>query len=258
MVNDPHKVLGVSENATQDEIKKAYRQLAKKYHPDLNPGDETAAAKMNEINEAYDMLMNPEKYRAQRMQNGYGGYNPGGYNTNNGQQGRTYRTYTYGAGPFGGWTYTNVDFEDFFGGAYANSNTNSNADFMHAEVEKDDTYDFRKAVDEINGKKFSDALNSLMRVPSYARNARWYYLCALANYGLGNTVQASADIQKAVNEASDNMTYRRAYQGINRSSQTYERNARTYNTNFGGVGGLCCSMALSQLLCGNPCFFCFC
>ena len=257
MVNEPHKILGVSENATQDEIKKAYRQMAKKYHPDLNPGDENAAKKMNEINEAYDMLMNPDKYRAQRAQASYGGY-PGGYNTYNGQQGRTYRTYTYGAGPFGGWTYTNVDFEDFFGGASANNSANGNADFMHAEVETDDTYDFRKAVSEINSKKFSDALNSLMRVPSFARKTRWYYLNALANYGLGNTVQASADIQKAVNEEPNNMTYRRAYQGINRSSQTYERNARTYNNSFGGVGGLCCSMALSQILCGNPCFFCFC
>ena len=258
MVNEPHKILGVSENATQDEIKKAYRQMAKKYHPDLNPGDENAAKKMNEINEAYDMLMNPEKYRTQQAQSAYGGY-PGGYNTyNNGQQGRTYRTYTYGAGPFGGWTYTNMDFEDFFGGAYANQNANSNADFMNPQVETDDTYDFRKAIGEINSKKFSDALNSLMRVPSYARKARWYYLSALANYGLGNTVQASADIQKAVNEEPDNMTYRRAYQGINRSSQSYERNARTYNAGFGGVGSLCCSMALSQLLCGNPCFFCFC
>ncbi|MBQ6896904.1 MAG: J domain-containing protein, partial [Oscillospiraceae bacterium] len=118
MVNEPHKILGVSENATQDEIKKAYRQMAKKYHPDLNPGDENAAKKMNEINEAYDMLMNPEKYRTQQAQNTYGGY-PGGYGTYNGQQGRTYRTYIYGTGPFGGWTYTNVDFEDFFGGAYA-------------------------------------------------------------------------------------------------------------------------------------------
>lgn len=256
MVNEPHKILGVSENATQDEIKKAYRQMAKKYHPDLNPGDENAAKKMNEINEAYDMLMNPEKYRTQRAANSYGGYNPNGNPYGNQQQG-SYRTYTYGTGPFGGWTYTNVDFEDFFGGGFGSS-TNTNADFMNPQVETNDTYDFRKAVSEINSKKFSDALNSLMRVPSFARKARWYYLNALANYGLGNTVQASADIQKAVNEEPDNMTYRKAYQGINRSSHTYERNARTYNTGFGGMGGLCCSMALSQMLCGNPCFFCFC
>ena len=254
MVNEPHKVLGVSENATQDEIKKAYRQMAKKYHPDLNPGDENAAKKMNEINEAYDMLMNPEKYRNQRAAGSYGGYNPGGYNTYSGQQGRTYRTYTYGNGPFGGWTYTNVDFDDFFGGSYSNTN----ADFYNIKVEETDSYDFRKAIMEIGNRKFSDALNSLARVPSYARKARWYYISAVANYGAGNTVQASAVIQKAVNEDPGNQVYRAAYQQINRSSQTYQRNARTYQSNFGGLGGLCCSMALSQMLCGHPCFFCFC
>ena len=74
----------------------------------------------------------------------------------------------------------------------------------------------------------------------------------------GGTVQASADIQKAVNEDPGNQVYRAAYQQINRSSQTYQRNARTYQSNFGGLGGLCCSMALSQMLCGHPCFFCFC
>ena len=253
MVNEPHKILGVSENATQDEIKKAYRQMAKKYHPDLNPGDENAAKKMNEINEAYDMLMNPEKYSAQRAQSSYGGYNPSGYNPY-GQQNGSYRTYTYGNGPFGGWTYTNVDFEDFFGGSYSNSNS----DFYNIEVEETDSYDFRKAIMEIANRKFNDALNSLARVPSYARKARWHYINAVANYGAGNTVQASADIQKAVNEDPGNQKYRAAYQQINRSSQTYQRNARTYHSNLGGIGSLCCSMALSQILCGNPCFFCFC
>ena len=53
MITDPYKVLGISPNATDDEIKQAYRKLAKKYHPDLNPGDETAAKKMQEINAAY-------------------------------------------------------------------------------------------------------------------------------------------------------------------------------------------------------------
>ena len=68
MIDDPYKVLGVSQGAGQDEIKKAYRRLAKEYHPDLHPNDPAAARKMNEINEAYDMAMNPEKYAARRAQ----------------------------------------------------------------------------------------------------------------------------------------------------------------------------------------------
>jgi molecular chaperone DnaJ len=56
MIQDPYKVLGVSRDATEEEITKAYRRLAKKYHPDLNPGDESAEKRMMEINEAYDMI----------------------------------------------------------------------------------------------------------------------------------------------------------------------------------------------------------
>ena len=72
MIDDPYKVLGVSRDATKEEIKRAYRKKAKEYHPDLHPNDPHAAEKMNEINEAYDMLNNPEKYK--RQQNAYGGY----------------------------------------------------------------------------------------------------------------------------------------------------------------------------------------
>ncbi len=60
-MNDPYRVLGVSKDATEEEIKNAYRRLAKKYHPDLNPGDPEAARKMNEINAAYQQIKNPEK-----------------------------------------------------------------------------------------------------------------------------------------------------------------------------------------------------
>ncbi len=82
---DPYEILGVSRDASDEEIKRAYRKLAKKYHPDANPGDEFAAKKMQEINDAYDRIKNPEKFRSQSNPdyNPYGGYNPfgsyGGY-----------------------------------------------------------------------------------------------------------------------------------------------------------------------------------
>jgi len=58
---DYYNVLGVSRNASQKDIKQAYRQLARKYHPDVNPGDKTAEAKFKEINEAHEVLSDPEK-----------------------------------------------------------------------------------------------------------------------------------------------------------------------------------------------------
>ena len=58
MVKDPYQVLGVSPDASDEEIKKAYRDLTKKYHPDLNPGDESAAEKMHDVNAAYDAIKN--------------------------------------------------------------------------------------------------------------------------------------------------------------------------------------------------------
>ena len=72
MISDPYKVLGVSPDASDEEIKQAYRRLAKKYHPDLNPGDQEAARKMQEVNAAYEQIKNPEK--AQPSPGGYGGY----------------------------------------------------------------------------------------------------------------------------------------------------------------------------------------
>ena len=55
-MRDPYEVLGLSPGASDEEVKKAYRALAKKYHPDLNPGDKVAEEKMKEINAAYDRI----------------------------------------------------------------------------------------------------------------------------------------------------------------------------------------------------------
>ena len=60
-MNEYYQKLGVQPDASPEELKKAYRTLAKKYHPDLHPGDHTAETRFKEINEAYEILSDPEK-----------------------------------------------------------------------------------------------------------------------------------------------------------------------------------------------------
>ena len=86
MMNDPYSVLGVSPSATDDEVKKAYRKLAKQYHPDIHPDPAFAEKKMAEINAAYDQVLNQRQGKTAGGA-GYGGY--GGYNYGGGQQGST-------------------------------------------------------------------------------------------------------------------------------------------------------------------------
>lgn len=108
-VKDYYEILGVSKSASQDEIKKAFRKLARKYHPDLNPGNKNAESKFKEINEAYDVL-GDEKKRAEYDQYGRSPFEGGG-------PGFDYRTYTSGGGfDFGG---AGDIFSDLFGAGAA-------------------------------------------------------------------------------------------------------------------------------------------
>ena len=133
---DYYEVMGVPKNATDDEIKKAYRKLAKKYHPDLNPGDKTAEAKFKEVNEAYEVLSNKDK-RARYDQFGQAGVDP---NFGGGT----------GGSPFGGDI--NIDdifnsvFDGFgFGGFGGTRRANPNAPRRGGDSESNVTISFEEA-----------------------------------------------------------------------------------------------------------------
>ncbi|MDY0235916.1 MAG: DnaJ domain-containing protein [Gudongella sp.] len=124
---DYYKIMGLEKTATQDEIKKTYRKLAKKYHPDLNPNDEKAQEKFKSVSEAYEVLSD-EKKRKQYDQMGQYGFS-------NGQQFDP-SAYGYGGQPGGSYTYSSAegaDFSDFFntifGGAGGQRSSSSNMGF---------------------------------------------------------------------------------------------------------------------------------
>ena len=72
---DYYEVLGLDKSASADDIKKAYRTLAKKYHPDMNPGDKEAEIRFKEVGEAYEVLSDPDK-KAKYDQYGFAGVDP--------------------------------------------------------------------------------------------------------------------------------------------------------------------------------------
>ena len=195
MIDDPYKVLGVSRDASDEDIKRAYRQLAKKYHPDLNPGDKVAAQKMQEVNAAYEQIKDPDKFRQQQSYSG---------------------------------------------------------------AEQGDSYQ-QAAFRYIQFRRYREALNALQN--STERNARWYYLSALANDGLGNQVTALEHIRRAVSMEPDNQEYLRTLNFMENGGAAYRQQAGAFR-GFTLGGDPCTNLCLCYLFnlfcCGGRGFFLCC
>ena len=211
MIDDPYKVLGVSRDASDDEIKQAYRRLAKQYHPDRNPGDAEAAKKMQQINAAYEQIKNPEKAQPS---GGYGGY--GGYSG-------------YGS----------------YGGQSSYSNASSSDNYQQA------------AYQYIRFGRYREALNALNNATE--RNARWYYLSALANNSLGNQVTALEHIRRAVSMDPDNQEYLYALNQIEHGGSAYRQQAGNFsgfNMHMDPCSSLCLCYLANIFCCGGRGLFC--
>ena len=200
MYDDPYQVLGVNPGASDEEIKQAYRRLAKKYHPDRNPGDAEAARQMQRVNAAYEQIKNPEKAQPHR-----GGYDPYG----------GYRGYQQNAQ----------------GDAYQQA-----------------------AYQYIRFGRYQEALNTLANADG--KDARWYYLSALANDGVGNQVTALEHIRRAVSMEPENVEYLRTLEAIQSGGAAYRRQAQQYG-GFQMRGDSCSNLLWCWLMnlccCGTPC-----
>lgn len=211
-MSDPYQILGVSRDASEEEINKVYRKLVKKYHPDLNPGNEEAAKKMSEINAAYEAIKSGEaKYQnyssGQGQYGGYGNYGGyGGYSSQGGNQG--------GYNPFEGFDFGGFNFGGFDFGGF---------DF---DAQQQNKHPLDAARSYINAGRYSDALNALSKTTE--RTAEWYYYSGIANWNLGNRILGMQHAENAVRLEPNNVDYRRILNQMKHGGNVYRTQSREY------------------------------
>lgn len=214
-MRDPYSVLGLDPSASLEEVTKAYRRLAKKYHPDLNPGDKTAEKKMQEINVAYERIKKGETAPDQ---------GPGGPYQGQAQGGGQY------TGPFYGF-----GFEEFFGGGWQQSEQS----------------ELQAARNLIMQGQYYQALVQLNEIAE--RDAEWYYLSAIANAGLGNRVNALNHAKEAVRREPDNAEYRDLLEQFEQGSYTYQTRGAGYGYDMRSAGTSLLRLCLAQACCWFCC-----
>ena len=252
MSNDPFSVLGVSPSASEDEIKSAYRKLAKKYHPDLNPGDKAAEEKMREVNEAYTQALQIKKgggsarsgnpygaggYQSPFGQSGYGswgGYGRGGSSGSYGSSGSHGDPYgnAGGYGSSGGYGFD--PFSAFFGGQAQQQTRYRTRAYANP--------DLKTAENHVLANRFNEAINLLNRVPTH--DADWHWLYARADLGLGNRISALDHAQAAVRMSPQDTDYQNLLSTLESGRQTYQQTRTNGGYDF------------RSAICANPCLTC--
>lgn len=225
-MKDPFQTLGIPSTSTEDEIKTAYRKLAKQYHPDLHPGDKQAEEKMKEINEAY-----AEAIRVKKQ----GGYNPDMYGAN-AQRNPNTGAYGYGGSPYGNNPWGNA--WGPFGTSWG-SDAGWNPFGSSTQTGSYQDSRLQAASDYIQTGRYQEALNILQGMQS--ESAQWHYLNALAHRGMGNQIAALSHARQAVAMDPENLTYRQLLNQLQGPSRQYTQRG---GNPFGGA------------MCSNPCLSC--
>lgn len=233
-MTDPYSVLGVSKSANADEIKKAYRKLSRIYHPDANvnnPNKKQAEEKFKQVQEAYDQIM----YEREHGEGTYGN-NRGGAGQGQGGPGSGGAGYGYGYGGFGG-------FGGFGGNAYGQSASQNASDSPRISA----------AINYVNNGHYAEAMNILEGMSLQERSARWYYVHAYANYGMGNVVNAREDARRAVQLEPGNQEYIRLLNQLENGGSWYQNMGSAYGGTGSGMGNCCLRMLCLEMLCNCCC-----
>ncbi len=222
---DPYKVLGLRPGASEQDVARAYRRLAKKYHPDLNPGNPAAEARMRDINEAYARLKN---------NGGYGSGETADTSSTPPHAGRTPGGDPFGEGP-GPGADPFAGFSSRFGGFGRGGWQGSPFAGMH---------EVRAAV---QARRYSYALQLLAAMQT--QDAEWFYCSAVAHAGLGNRVTALAHAQEAVRMDPDNEEYAAFLQRYQQGVFHYRAAAQGFGFAPRRLGGTLLGILVAQLLC---------
>lgn len=215
-MKNPYDVLGVPPNASDEEIKKAYRKLSRIYHPDANinnPDKEQAEEKFKEVQQAYDAIMNKNTGNNFGGNAGYGGF---------------------------GSSYSG------FGSQYGSRSNGTSSGYGGQEA----SY-YVAAANFIRNRRYAEALHVLNEIK--LRDGRWYYLSAIAMAGTGNMATALEHARTALEMEPDNMEYRQLYSQLTSTGDWYTSRGSFYNMPPQTTGSMCCELCLANLFCNLFC-----